>query len=81
MGEGGQHQRTLNRGRACEAEMRRGGQGYGGEVEETYLAFLNNTDACLLSGTLNLAFPALPALTWRQSLRAGLGRRGGDPFP
>lgn len=45
-----------------------GGQGHGGEVEETYLAFLNNTDACLLGGTLNLAFPALPAVTWRQSL-------------
>lgn len=45
-----------------------GGQGHGGEMEETYLAFLNNTDACLLGGTLNLAFPALPAVTWRQSL-------------
>lgn len=51
----------LSRGRG-------GGQGHGGEMEETYLAFLNNTDACLLGGTLNLAFPALPAVTWRQSL-------------
>lgn len=67
-GGGGQHQRTLNQGGACEAEPWRGGQGHGEEVEETYLAFLNNTDACLLGGTLNLAFPALPAVTWRQSL-------------
>lgn len=68
-GGGGQRQRTLNQGGACEAEPRRGGgQGHGGEMEETYLAFLNNTDACLLGGTLNLAFPALPAVTWRQSL-------------
>lgn len=79
-GGGGQRQRTLNQGGAREAETRRGGQGHGGEVEETYLAFLNNTDACLLPpgwhfelGLSHLARSDLEAISVSRAGRKGRG--------
>lgn len=65
-------------------KQRRGGEVRGvegwGEAEETYLAFLNNTNAWLPGGTLNLAFSHLACSALEVTSVSRTGKKGKGPI-